>query len=85
MNKEEKIDIEHDWEHFKFGDKIVFTDTGFADRYLNREFLFIELSGEDYMLYDLEEKDTVHIRAYYLKECVKIKEEQRTVPTWEVK
>jgi hypothetical protein len=72
------------YRNFSFGDIIKFTDKDIDKRFKNKEFKFIKVDGEDYLLYDVKEKDTITIRAYYFNKFVKVKEEQKKITTWEL-
>jgi hypothetical protein len=72
------------YRNFSFGDIIKFTDKDIDKTFKNKEFKFIKVDGEDYLLYDIKEKDTITIRAYYFNKFVKVKEEQQKITTWEI-
>lgn len=72
------------YRNFSFGDIIIFTDKDIHKKWKNKKFKFIEIDGEDYILYDTKERETVNIRAYYFNKFVKIKEEQKKITTWEL-
>ena len=72
------------YRNFSFGDIIKFTDKDIDKTFKNKEFKFIKVDGEDYLLYDIKEKDTITIRAYYFNKFVKVKEEQKKITTWEI-
>lgn len=72
------------YRNFCFGDIIKFTDKDIDKIFKNKEFKFIKVDGEDYLLYDVKEKDTITIRAYYFNKFVKVKEEQKKITTWEI-
>lgn len=70
------------YRNFSFGDIIIFTD--YNKNWKNRKFKFIKVDGEDYILYDTKEKDTVNVRAYYFNKYIKIEEVQKKITTWEI-
>lgn len=72
------------YRNFSFGDIIIFTDKDIHKKWKNKKFKFIEIDGEDYILYDTKERETVNVRAYYFNKFVKIKEEQKKITTWEL-
>jgi len=72
------------YRNFSFGDIIKFTDKDIDKTFKNKEFKFIKVDGEDYLLYNIKEKDTITIRAYYFNKFVKVKEEQKKITTWEI-
>ena len=72
------------YRNFSFGDIIKFTDKDIDKTFKNKEFKFIKVDGEDYLLYDIKEKDTITIRAYYFNKFVTVKEEQKKITTWEI-
>lgn len=72
------------YRNFSFGDIIKFTDKDIDKTFKNKEFKFIKVDGEDYLLYDVKEKDTITIRAYYFNKFIKVKDEQKKITTWEI-
>lgn len=78
------MDKVNGYRNFSFGDTIKFTDEDINKTFKNKEFKFIKVDGEDYLLYDIKEKDTITIRAYYFNKFVKVKEEQKKITTWEI-
>lgn len=72
------------YRNFSFGDIIKFTDKDIDKTFKNKEFKFIKVDGEDYLLYDIKEKNIITIRAYYFNKFVKVKEKQKKITTWEI-
>lgn len=71
------------YRNFSFGDTIIFTDKDIDKKWKNKKFKFIKVDGEDYIFYDIKERDVVNIRAYYFNKFIKVKEEQKKITTWE--
>jgi len=59
--------------NFKFGDII---------QYNRKKYIFLQLQGEDYFLWDIKENDTYHIREYYISKFKKIGEKTTTTPIY---
>jgi hypothetical protein len=59
--------------NFKFGDIIQFK---------RRKYRFINLQGEDYFLWDIEKKDSIHIREYYISKFKKLGEDISPTPIY---
>lgn len=72
------------YRNFSFGDIIKFTDKDIDKRLKNKDFKFIKTDGEDYLLYDIKDKDIITVRAYYFNKFVKIKKEEKEIITWEI-
>lgn len=72
------------YRNFSFGDIIIFTDEDINKKWRNKKFKFIKIDGEDYILYDTKEKETVNVRAYYFNEFEKVDEEEKKITTWEL-
>jgi hypothetical protein len=64
------------YRNFSFGDIIIFQ---------GKKYKFIELDGEDYMLKGMNGNEDTYLRAYYVDEFIKIKEEPKIVRTYEFK
>jgi hypothetical protein len=70
------METKNGYKDFNYGDIIIFKD---------KKYKFIEINGEDYMLKGIGKTADIYLRAYYNYDFIKVKEEIKTVTTWEWK